>query len=643
MINDESTRRVTFQILSGKEYNAEVDCTVSIKQLKKLLINLSEKVTKNCFRLFYEGSDITELEDKKLVDLVPFETQIKLSVITSSKSSKNTLKKSKSKSEKKIKYMLECISHTNENAHFYCFVCKESLCTICSEKHKNHEIIEKYDYSRPSEEIMNKVLDEVIKEVENLERKVETMNKEDDTLTDFNENIVSIKEMYTQIVNSLNQNAREKSISKVTKFKDEFCNFKNTCLISLTETKTKKNTDVIVLEDEYFQEIHKTVKNLNNNKLMLIDYISELSKDIMSDYGNNEDIKEFTKEINNDIKNIMDKLRKKTDYIIKKNASAMVEQSFMSDASTYCSNSFCQFILKRRVGKPEMIVYNFSKKLFEKKQILNCDNFLPFSVYINVDSNLYISGGKKNEECVSEFSFYNSEKNGIVKLQNMISPRCSHSMIYFPQVSHLYAVAGYANKTAERFSVNENKWIQIANINFEEKQVPTLYCLNFRYIICMFGYINGYEESEDYFERLDTYDEKALNPNNFWELIKVNNTNKNIINLKIFNVGLVKLNERELLICGGEDYTNSELDKVYVMSINDFRVREFNSKLPLPCSFLDKTFVSFNANQCSQFEFKKNNIIVYNYNKNLFSVRLYKDNDSTMQSSTSSYKKVCKY
>ena len=224
MINDNSTRKVTFQLLSGKEYNAEVDSTITIKSLKKLLKNICEQITKNDFRFFFDGSDITEIEDKKLVDLAPNQIDIKINVIPSPKQ----LRKSKSKTEKKLKYMLECLSHTNENAHFYCFACKESLCTICSEGHKTHEIIDKYDYSRPSEEIMNKVLDEVVKEVDKLESKVGSIKIADDGLLDFNENLISIKEMYTQILNNQNNNAKEKSLVKLSKFKEEFSNFKST-------------------------------------------------------------------------------------------------------------------------------------------------------------------------------------------------------------------------------------------------------------------------------------------------------------------------------------------------------------------------------------------------------------------------------
>ena len=116
------------------------------------------------------------------------------------------------------------------------------------------------------------------------------------------------------------------------------------------------------------------------------------------------------------------------------------------------------------------------------------EKFLPFSVYINVEANLFITGGKLNEECVPDFYFFNSEKNQITKLKNMLVPRCSHSMIYLPSNNTLYAVGGYSNRTSEKYCIadkTDKKWVKMANLNFHEKQVPTLFCLNNRYIICI--------------------------------------------------------------------------------------------------------------------------------------------------------------
>ncbi len=297
------------------------------------------------------------------------------------------------------------------------------------------------------------------------------------------------------------------------------------------------------------------------------------------------------------------------------------------------SEIFSSLIMKRRLGtdkKPaDIILYNTSLKTFENRVIktqIKFKKFLQFSVFINVDNILYISGGKKKDGvCVNEFYCFNPDGNILKQLPSLLRERCSHSMIYISLLNEIFVVGGYSNNTCERYSMSSKKWEYLPQLNYRERQVPTLFLFNQRYLICLFGYINCELENEDYLERLDLQDlvkgTSNCNNKNKWEVIKISHS-LNKYDLKLYNVGIIPINQHQYLICGGEHYQGDETDNVYLLDMNYTTIINFNNiKLPVKCSFIDKNFVRYSAVKFAQYEMKKNNIMMFNSTKCKFKIK----------------------
>lgn len=687
---DEKLKINCFISKLNKEINIEIEKLKSLKHLKKVIKD--EVGLEKTFKVLYKEKDISSCGKLKLKDLFPAESDtlenncIKLVIAPKLKKLKTIT------SEKRLKYMLECPTHLAENAHFYCFNCKISICTLCLEDHHTHDYIDKYDYSKSNEEIVNNIMEEFLQSLTKLSQQVNSYKNDlpsydamssldlfsnmlsQMSITDkesqnkssviIDKKLDEVKSLYQELLQNNELLLRDKSVVKIEDFKKNLLKFKMICHNSLSYTQNKKIADIIVLEEEYFLEIHKTLKDLETGKKALIKYMQTLNKNFMDDMKSFND---FQNEIKCDLEKIIEKMKNRlksedisniskceedinnsicNDKLNEVNLIPMrldsksrckVDEScefmkipysygygrystdtkgfFNSEISTSPSEILCQkSIMKRRIGmdkKPaDIILYDSIKKKFEIRKInakedLNFKKFLPFSVFLNMENILYISGGKrKNGKCVNDFYSFNPDKDELLQLPSMLKERCSHSMINYN--SSLIVVGGYSNNTCEKF-IN-NKWDKLPDLNFKERQVPTLYIHNYDYLICVFGYINGELENHDYVEKLN-----LKNPTT-WELIKINH-NFNQHELKLFNVGIIPMNMNEFLLCGGEHYLGEEKDEIYMLRIEGekINVKLFERlKLPVKCSFIDKSFVRYTGLKFAQYEMKKNNLIIFN-------------------------------
>lgn len=680
---EENQKKRVVLIFNDKDFKLEIESNTTITTLKKLaktMLNLE----KNSFKLTYNDKNLLESEGSKLNELFLENKEIKIKVIKI----KEKLNQ-RSKSEKKLKYMLECSQHTNENAHFYCFTCKISFCTVCSINHKSHDLIDKYIYCKNSDELVHSVIDDIVVCTNQYEEEMKVFEKDNIFSSNIDCQTKQIKDLFNIISEEYDYNLKEKSLKKINNFKEDFLNFKTNCLTALNETKSKKLSDLIILEDDYFLNLHKTIQNFNISKIKLIEYITQIKKEYNEE---KYEINNLGEEIMKDLTAITDKLQNKLRSIsFNKNKSEKIIQSLSSQMSTIKINSdnlnIPKLIMKRRIGKNEVILYDFFTKSFEKRRsrpicsesvsalfsdristnydrnsqfsdvtsqysqisnipstnniitscanlnvaniesnekvlnrkkssFVNSEKFLPFSVYLNIDNKLFVSGGKKNDECVKDFLIYSSDKNCLARLENMKNSRCSHAMAFVPP-HDIYVVGGYCNNTCEKYSINEKKWRSLANLNFKERQVPTLIFVNYRYLYCLLGYINtNINDQNDYIERFDTY-----NILSNWEMFKINNPQN--IELKIFNAGCIMLNDNLILVCGGEKYMGNEIDKCFIFNLSNFEAETSDLTLPQPTSFLEKIFIPCGKGKSCQFEMKKNNLFIFNQNKRKFKLKQY--------------------
>jgi hypothetical protein len=619
----------------------EVDQFISVRALKK---NIQSSLNLGKFQILHNNKDILENDKTKLCELFTArETGIELKVNVLPKrfkSSKLVRKK------KRLKYMLECTIHNRENAHYFCFVCRLSFCTICLQDHKGHDYIDKYEYSKSSEELVNGIMEEFITDIKKLEdnKKANIFshildNRELSQTTDCNlvvQYLDELKQTYSQYSTISQRFLRTKSVQKVEDFKENLLKYKSICLSSIANSKNFNKTETIV-EEDYFLEIHKTVNELSLGKEALVKYMDMLNKKFEDEKNQ---YREFSNEIALDLMSLINKIKNKivsidnsypiTENIFENlgfsdiclneldNEGLEMQSKLLSESKLSTSMSIIddRFIMKRRLSKdPDIILYDTEKKTFHIKKIKSVDrnfkNFLEFSVYINVDNLLYISGGKtKKGVSSSDFYSFNSITYELNRLPNMLKERCSHSMV--ATSTHVYAVGGYSNNTSERYCLKDKNWTKLPDLNFKERQVSTLFLYD-KFIVCIFGYINNVDINEDYyFERLNTED--CLR----WEKIKL--INNLMLDTTIFNVGVIQLSTNQFLICGGEQYRGEETDHVYLLDMGNNSLGLNGLKLPVKCSFIDKNFVKY-SNKFAQYEMKRNNLLIFDSSKCKFSIK----------------------
>jgi len=341
-------------------------------------------------------------------------------------------------------------------------------------------------------------------------------------------------------------------------------------------------------------------------------------------------------------------------------------------------NFTAKILIKRKLEKqPEFVIYDFSSRKFEILPVVIRDDmkiqrFYEFSIFLNIENQLYISGGKKKSKKLTKcFMKYDYSTNELIQLSDMLVKRCSHSLFYFNLKNEIYAIGGYANKTCEKYNIEKNRWNRIPNLNYE-RQVSTLFFCNEKYLYCSFGFMSDESFNDvEVFERLNILNND--NKTNKWEIIKISLFGVNDSLIRIFNTGIISLSERNnyqikkkeeieeedddneetikkgynnnkrnetkegiseraaisttnlnfkdntFLVLGGETYNGEETDSIYFLDMNDNYLKPFldgRIKLPSKSSFIDKNFTCFEFNKYAMFEMKRSNVMIFNLNNN---------------------------
>ena len=624
-------------------FNLELPQKTSIRTLKRRIseqLNLSPKSTSNTsFSVIYNDKNLTNFNQLKLSDIIisrnnKHNPTLHNDNVLSSLSEIDSMQlrivptemseRSSTSTSYKLKTMLECIEHIDENAHYYCFECKVSFCALCIDKHSQHDFIDKATYAKTSKDIVddiirdmnmtiheqyecelnggdsdsdNKGRNEFIKMIlndvknDNNKQKINNNNDDDDVMklikelmNSYNEYLIQFNKEYTATLNM-----------KVDDYKESLKKFKLICLNNLNKAKSTGSnnnnnnnsnsnlSDIVLSNENYLINVHNTLKELSQGKTALISYITATNQEINNLLTTKTS---FIHNIKSSLTTLLTTFKSKNipththiytpsqDYLQTSESNYTI---YEYDSFSLTSNSLSrtlniedlsndQYIMKRRLPH-EIVQYNITTKQFTHIKHLNSakstfKKFLPLSVFINHNNMLYISGGKDKttNKQTNSFYVYNPLTSKLKPLSNMLHPRCSHSMIVINK--HLYAVGGYNNNTTEKYSFDINQWCSLPKLNVKERQVSTLFNMNDKYLYCAFGFINGVTCNDvDYAEKLD------LNKKDKWKLIpfKVNAGCK--VDLKRYNVGIVYVKEGEFVILGGENAQSEECDCVFQMKV----------------------------------------------------------------------------
>jgi len=234
--NNDKLRFNCYLTKLDKEISIEADQKMTLRTLKKKIreeMNLEKSI-----KIFHNEKDLTLCGKIKLCELFKnhmIETEDKFNtkenLIMSSGNSNiepinltinlNTKKKAKSsKSEKRLKYMLECNLHPNENAHFYCFTCKLSFCTLCIDEHHPHDFIDKYEYSKSNEELVNGLIEDCIVSIKKLEGSANYYNSSSKNQISFLNSTEELKNIYNELISNNQMLIHNKNLKKIEDFKN---------------------------------------------------------------------------------------------------------------------------------------------------------------------------------------------------------------------------------------------------------------------------------------------------------------------------------------------------------------------------------------------------------------------------------------
>ena len=316
---------------SFNEVNFEVDKKITLGTLKKKIIEVANLNSQKKFCLLYNDKDFTNFNKLRLADIITPDTTrmshtepsgfntIKLKIVPTD------LDESILSTDSKFKQMLECNIHPRENAHFFCLNCNLSFCALCIDKHVSHDFLDKYDFSKSKQEIVKTILRNMlgmIKEKKKKEsfnvisEKILNSEKNLEFLDEFNlkeknviENIKLIWANYEQYTNEYKNIINNLIEKKVNDFNQNLLKFKMICINNLSEAqKSTDESDIITLDNDYFQSFHQTLKELNIGRDALMNYLEVRNSEC--DYILNE-YNKFNEEIMADMKNILNKIQNK--------------------------------------------------------------------------------------------------------------------------------------------------------------------------------------------------------------------------------------------------------------------------------------------------------------------------------------------
>ena len=316
---------------SFNEVNFEVDKKIKLGTLKKKIIEVANLNSQKKFCLLYNDKDFTNFNKLRLADIITPDTTrmshtepsgfntIKLKIVPTD------LDESILSTDSKFKQMLECNLHPRENAHFFCLNCNLSFCALCIDKHVSHDFLDKYDFSKSKQEIVKTILRNMLGMIKEKKKKEsfnviseKILNSEKNLkfFDEFNlkeknviENIKLIWANYEQYTNEYKNIINNLIEKKVNDFNQNLLKFKMICINNLSEAqKSTDESDIITLDNDYFQSFHQTLKELNIGRDALMNYLEVRNSEC--DYILNE-YNKFNEEIMADMKNILNKIQNK--------------------------------------------------------------------------------------------------------------------------------------------------------------------------------------------------------------------------------------------------------------------------------------------------------------------------------------------
>lgn len=264
----------------GRNYHFDVNNDITIGEIKSMLVTAS-KVAKIGLRIYdkHTEKEYTMMVNDSLDKLFPNKDMIEFKIQIDRRFRNQS-------TYDQLKLGEHCPNHPNKYCLFYCFDCQMSLCSLCftSGKHASHEVFEKFDYLKPS----NEIVDGMFSDIDDLLTKVDTLNKteiEDFKLKLRMEYFPSLIDILRQIEKKLEDNIDKFNNHyemNIKAIKNNSIKLKEHCSEGLDELKHQLDIENMLKDEGVFLHFDYKVKELANEKNRISDDTEKINKIINS-------------------------------------------------------------------------------------------------------------------------------------------------------------------------------------------------------------------------------------------------------------------------------------------------------------------------------------------------------------------------
>lgn len=269
MINQPKIIKTKFYVDKDRNYQFDVNQNITISDIKNMLV-VASKIAKIGLRIYLKENlvEYTKYKDETLEQLFPAKDEIEF-VIKIDRRFKNN------QDYDQLKLGAYCEKHRHKYCFYYCFSCEESLCSLCLSNggHNYHQLFEKFDYLKPSNEIVDIAfsdLDEIVKKVNSFNLSDVDEYRKKLQFDYFPSLIDVLKQIESKLISQIEEFNRHFNKNIVT-FKANKQNLIEHCTDGIDELKVKLEIDNLLKDEGVFLHFDHKIKELETEKVKIYD------------------------------------------------------------------------------------------------------------------------------------------------------------------------------------------------------------------------------------------------------------------------------------------------------------------------------------------------------------------------------------
>ena len=268
-------RQTLFIVDPTRKYLFDVNQNVTIKKLKRMIVAAAD-LNKVGLRIFHDGTEYTDFDDKALDQLFPDLQQVEFYIQYSYDQVEDL------EEIIDLKLLQFCNLHNGKYPYFYCFTCGKSICSDCLKtgEHNNHETKEKYDYlqeSRNLVELLFRDLKDMFNNAKGVnEGSIEEL-KAKVSLQYFPKLVEMVKQIEQKMLNLI-LFFLEKEKGNFKTIENNINLLKNHCQEGLDKLKKEIVIEDIMIDEDVFLTFHSKFNEIGKEKEKFRDDIEKYKK-----------------------------------------------------------------------------------------------------------------------------------------------------------------------------------------------------------------------------------------------------------------------------------------------------------------------------------------------------------------------------